>query len=317
MKRLALVGYGRIAPKHLEVFRALGADVVASCNRSVAGRQAAMNEGGITSTYADLGQMLDEVRPDGIVCCTSFMSVAAVAEQLIPRQIPILFEKPPGISLEEYENIVRLAKEHECPAMVALNRRHYSVFRNAVDDAGGFDKITDVSVEWSENPEHLLTSRGFTAEAVERFIFANSLHGVDLLSWLAGDIGELDIHTLRLNGEDFRWLMSAHGVTDRGVLASFRSNWDCPGGWRVTFCAKGRRYEFSPLEKCIALEVQGGSRKIPADDYDERFKPGFYRQGRSFLNLVDGKRDGEAVSLEAVRSSMVLAERLTVSILTQ
>ena len=61
---LALVGYGRIAPKHLEAFRALGARFVACCNRSAAGRAKATSEGGIEHTYASIEEMLDRHRPD-------------------------------------------------------------------------------------------------------------------------------------------------------------------------------------------------------------------------------------------------------------
>ncbi|MBT6434016.1 MAG: hypothetical protein HOK28_13030, partial [Deltaproteobacteria bacterium] len=47
MMRIGIVGYGNIARKHIEVFRALGCEIAASCNRSEAGRERAQQEGQI------------------------------------------------------------------------------------------------------------------------------------------------------------------------------------------------------------------------------------------------------------------------------
>ena len=66
MKRLALVGYGRIATKHLEVFRYAGREFVASVNRSAEGRLKAEREGGIPRTYSQINAMLDRERPTGL-----------------------------------------------------------------------------------------------------------------------------------------------------------------------------------------------------------------------------------------------------------
>ena len=99
MMRLALVGYGRITPKHLEVFRAQGAEFVACCNRSAANRQKAESEGGIPRTYADIEAMLKAERPDGVVCCVSPDQMALAGGKIFPFGIPTLLEKPPGVSL--------------------------------------------------------------------------------------------------------------------------------------------------------------------------------------------------------------------------
>ena len=65
MPRLAFVGFGAIAEKHVEVFRALGANLVASCNRSEEGRKKARERGGISSTYSEVASMVEKERPEG------------------------------------------------------------------------------------------------------------------------------------------------------------------------------------------------------------------------------------------------------------
>jgi predicted dehydrogenase len=314
MKRLALVGYGRIAPKHLEVFRKLGCEFVACCNRSEAGRNRSKAEAGISNTYAHIPEMLDREKPDGVICCVSLDQIYHAAKQIIPFGIPTLLEKPPGTSLVEWEELCNLANHHGTQVMVGLNRIHYSVLQRAIDDAGGIDRITAVFVEWSEDPQHCL-NRGLTHSQVERMIFGNSLHGLHLLTMLAGELPEPQIVT-RVLGAPFRWLMSLQGLSSRGALASFNSTWDSPGGWRLSFCIPGRRYVFAPLESCqvfIAGEKQ--PRTIEPEHFDQKFKPGFYRQAEAFCRLphtVDRERSSQ---LEQCGSAMKLADVLTGSLL--
>ena len=76
--------------------------------------------------------------------------------------------------------------------------------------------------------------------------------------------------------------MSLSGVSERGALANFRSSWGSPGRWRVNLCTPDRRYVFAPLESCEVLERGVAEpRSILPDEFDARFKPGFYAQARA------------------------------------
>ena len=100
MTRLAIVGYGNIAPKHIEVFRALGCQIVASVNKSPQRREQAMREGGIPAAYASLEEMLDRERPDGVICCPSFDQIFPVAKELAPRKVRVNSINP-GFTITE------------------------------------------------------------------------------------------------------------------------------------------------------------------------------------------------------------------------
>ncbi|MAG92450.1 MAG: hypothetical protein CMJ48_01685 [Planctomycetaceae bacterium] len=313
MKDLALIGYGSVAAKHLQVLRELGAEITASCNRSRAGQEKAREEGGIPRTYADIETMLAAESPAGLVCCVSFDSMYEVGKRIIPAGIPILLEKPPGTSVAEALELEELARRHKTPVMVGLNRRHYSVLQNALDDAGGLEAITAVFLDWSETPERWL-ERGSTPDQIARMVFANSLHGLDLLTYLAGDVRNADVAASTFGDGPFRWQMSLHGVSERGVLVNFRSTWDSPGRWGLTFCTKGRRYTFAPLESCLVLEEGTGTeRAIQPDESDQRFKPGFFRQAEAFLHTVATRTVLQGYDLATTVPAMRLAEQLTVA----
>ena len=310
MTRLALIGYGRIAPKHLDAFRAQGAEFVACCNRSEAGRESARTDGRIDHVYASIGEMLEREQPDGIICCASIHQVYGAAREIIPSGIPVLLEKPPGTSIDEYEQLCSLAERHKTPVMVGLNRRHYSVVRRAVDDAGGLESITTAAAEWSEDPQHFL-KRGFSAQQVSRMVFGNTLHGIDLLTFFAGGCERPQI-TAVSRGEPLRWTMALQGMSERNVLATFNSTWDAPGRWRVAFCTAGRRYTFAPLETCeVMTSGTRDVRSIEPDEHDKQFKPGFYRQAQVFLEMVASRQAPAEHDLISAGPAMRLAQQLT------
>lgn len=310
MTKLALVGYGNIARKHLEVFRELGCEMVASCNRSEAGRAQAHKEGGIPRTYSNISEMLEREQPAGVLCCASYHSMFDVARQILPAGIPTLLEKPPGLSMEEAKMLAEMARESKAPVMVGVNRRHYSVLRSAIEDAGGLGAITAVIVEWSEVPRSFL-ERGDPLEAVKKLVFANTLHALDTMTYLAGPIPNALITGIDL-GQPLRWQMALQGISERAVMVSFTSTWDSPARWRISFCSPGKRYEFAPLESCYVLEDgRSGKRRLDPEEVDRRFKPGFYRQAQEFLRLIrTGSTSGD-FSIESVLPAMDLAERLT------
>ncbi len=312
--RIALIGYGKIAPKHLEALRAAGAEVVASCNRSEANREKARTEGRIPKTYASIGEMLEHEKPDGVVSCASFFEVYRTALEVLPIGIPTLLEKPPGTSLAEYEELRALAARHGTPVMVGLNRRFYGVVQGAVADAGGLAAITEVDVDWSEDARHFL-KRGFTPEQVARMVFGNSLHGIDLMTHLGGGLPTPQI-TVRRGAERFDWNMAVQGLSDRGALLSFRSTWSSPGKWRLQLCASRRRYVFAPLETCVVQQSgERAERTIAPDPRDTEFKPGFFGQARAFLDMIGSRRAPDQASLDSVEPSMRVAEVLTTHLL--
>jgi len=311
MRKIVLVGYGSIARKHIEVFRALNCDIVASCNRSQAGNDSAHEEAKIKKTFLDYHEMIDSIKPDGILLTASYKNIYSVAKDLIPYRIPILLEKPSGTSLSEHNHLVSLAHEHDTPVQVALNRRHYSIVRKLMAQLNGAGNITAVLVEWSERPRHLL-SKGMTLEELPLVIFGNTIHGIDMMRQFTGQIDDLVMVTKK-SGEPLRWLMNFSGVSDKGVFFNFNSSWDSPVPWRICVYAENKRCVFAPLEQCkISLRIGEPEIILEPEWYDLKFKAGFYEQTQGFINLIDG--GANVCSLESVTNSMQVAQKVFNSI---
>jgi predicted dehydrogenase len=312
--RLAVVGFGDIAKKHLAAFRALGANVVAAANRSPEGRRKAEQDGGIERTYPDAQTMVERERPDGVLVTASVLSQFEVIRKLIPHDIPLLVEKPPAVSLDGWNSLRGQIEARRLPFMVAMNRRYYSVYDRALQRMGGVEAVTSVSVEWSEDPEKML-GLGHPAEMIPLLNFSTSIHGLDLLVFFAGIPRNPRLWGRNLDGsgDSFQWQMCLHGQTERGAYARFESSWDVPGRWRVVVDVPNVRMVSAPLETAVLYARGKAPEAIEASVEDQQFKPGFYGQAAAFLEMV---RDHSywawpMASLEEISAEMELADSLT------
>jgi len=290
--RIVLIGYGNIARKHLEVFKALGCEVVASCNTSERGNLLAQQEGGITKTYTNYLEMVEREQPAAIINCVSFDRIYEVTRQLIPYKIPMLIEKPAGTSVAELQDLIQLQKHYQTPVQVALNRRHYSVIDKALKDMGGSENLQLISLEWSENPLRVKAAKNYNDEQVAKLLYGNTIHGIDLLNWISGGIDEYQVFVRKQ--PDFLWSMALAGKSRKGIPVNFSSTWGNVVPWRLVLHGNNKRYEFAPMETC---RVFTDGAKEPAtlepDERDTAFKAGFYKQAERFLQVLQNKINGQ------------------------
>ncbi len=312
--RICLIGYGNIARKHIEILRHFEADIVASSNRSVQGNTAAKNDAGIPRTYQNYLEMIEVEKPDAILNCVTHNAIYETTKNVIPLGIPLLVEKPAGTTVSELKELIRLQEQYKTPVQVALNRRHYSIFQKAIEDMGGSQNLDMISVEWSERPLRAKEDKGYTDTMVEEILVGNSIHGIDLLNYFAGEMENYETFTASRKGAYFHWNMAFSGISKTGVVANFTSSWGSPVPWRVVMYSKDKRYEFAPLETC---KVYGPDPKansiLEPEEFDSKFKAGFYKQAAEFVQMV---RTGQpnSHSLESTMQSMSIAEALVQSL---
>ena len=306
MMRLGIIGYGKMGRLHRQVFEAQGCEVVASVNRSEQGRAVAAEEG-IPETFADVDAMLDAAQPDAVICCAGFTDIASVSQGLAASGLPQLIEKPPGLFLIDYEMLSD--RMEGIPHCVGLNRRHYSEIEKAVAALGGVEALTALRLEWSEAPQAFL-DRGYAPEAVHRLAMANSLHGLDLLSWLGGACAapSYDGRTL---GAPFRRQMTLETTGQWGAAISFRSTWDAPAGWRLVMEAEQAQVVCAPMEQAVLYRAGEPQQALEPDVEDQHFKAGLYRQARHFLDVCEQGLTTHPHNLASCRQGMEWADTLT------
>jgi predicted dehydrogenase len=112
--RVAIVGTGGIAGhRHMPAIRAQGdrLEVVAAVDVDRDRAAAFAAECGIEHTYTDLGTMLATDRPDLVVICTPPIAHHAGVKACIDAGAWVWCEKPPVLSLAEYDDLAALERE--------------------------------------------------------------------------------------------------------------------------------------------------------------------------------------------------------------
>jgi len=204
----------------------------------------------------------------------------------------VLVEKPAAISIDELLANEENLKPYFEKVFIAYNRRFYASVIEAqklIEEDGGLQSMHFEFTEWAHRIEPIEKAPGVK----ENWFFANSTHVVDLAFYLAGNPvdwkayskpGELTWH----NKTNF----TGAGITDKGVLFSYISNWESAGRWGIELLTKKRRIYLKPLEK-VAIQKKG-TVSLDEHDFDNSldlgFKPGLYRQVDAYINNGEGSK---------------------------
>jgi predicted dehydrogenase len=309
--RVALIGTGNIADKHLEALKAFDdVEVTALCNSGHPRIHDLANRFGVDQTFADYRSLLDNVELDAVLVLVSVTRIPEVTRECLQRGIPTLLEKPPGLSVAETRSMVQAAEKTKCLNMVALNRRFYSVMQRAREAILNVGPLVSVVVE---APEQLADyhASNHPPEVIRNLLFANGIHCIDLLRYFGGDVLEARCFSDRWfadQNDSFGALLRFQA----GATGYYVSNWTSPGRWSVNLYGKGRRVTLRPLEQATVTESNGDERSLPVDEVDQLYKPGIYAQDRYFFDCVKAGRLPEypAADLADAVKTMELIDRI-------
>lgn len=106
-------------------YAAANSDVslAACCDHDLPRAEAYRARFGYLRVYSGIVEMLDRERPDAVNLIVPAPVMAALAEGILMRGIPLLMEKPPGLDGGEVRRLIRAAARAGTPHMVAFNRR--------------------------------------------------------------------------------------------------------------------------------------------------------------------------------------------------
>jgi predicted dehydrogenase len=288
--RVAVIGAGNIAEKHLEVLNAFSDVELASiCSRGHPRIDALADKFGIREKFTDYRKMLDTISPDVVFVLVSAMHIVPVAAECLKRRLPTLLEKPPGLSAHETESLAAIARETNCPNMVGLNRRFYSVIQRAREEILKAGPLVSVLVEGPERLAEVKAVGIHPPEIIDGLLFANSIHCIDLLRYFGGDVQHISATSSQWDEEQknsFGALLKFQG----GAMGHYIAHWMSPASWSVTLYGMGRRVSLNPLEKALLIDSDRSETLLPVDDVDMKFKPGLYGQNRFFLDAIKERR---------------------------
>jgi len=286
--RLGIIGAGKMARFHAAAFQAIpGAEVSAIHSRTLESAEKFAAEFQVEYIHATLGELIAAQTCDALLICVSPTAMCEISLRAMESGLPLLLEKPPGLDLNEAQQLAAAAQKTGSRAWVALNRRFFAStlrVQEAIAAAIGRRYVHVV------DQQNLADSakRGHSEETLANWMYANSLHLVDLLKlFCRGEV--MAIHPLVPWRSDFHQLAVFGVEFSSGDYGVFEANWSGPGPWSVAVTCPDQRWELRPLETARWWgQLRAAPTEFPLSEDDAKYKPGLLEQARAFVAAVQG-----------------------------
>lgn len=186
--RIAVVGAGAMGRNHIRfVVEEPACELVAIAD-AFEGARATADEAGVPF-FTDPAQMMEEIKPDGIIIATPNGLHLSVAREAVNRGIVPLVEKPISDDLADAERFAAEADKAGVPVLVGQHRRHNPFVSKAKEiiDGGELGQLTVSSFHYMiyKNDEYFDVA--WRRKKGAGPILVNLVHDVDLLRYLLGE----------------------------------------------------------------------------------------------------------------------------------
>lgn len=221
MRKLALIGCGRISFKHIEAAAKNSEKLrlVACCDPLAERSEAKAAEyrkffpEAEVSLYADYRLMLDREHPDICAIATESGYHPAIAIDCLEDGSHVICEKPMALSTSDAEAMIEAAEKANRKLTVCFQNRFNAPIQQAriAFEAGRFGKMLhgSIQVRWNRNEEYYAQAPWRGTWALDGGTLMNQCtHGIDLLQWMMGeDVVRVQAATRHFNrpieAEDF------------------------------------------------------------------------------------------------------------------
>jgi len=295
--RMGLVGAGRMGRTHLRALQESNLLRVVAVADPLESARAAVEAPGI-SVHADLAGMLKAGGLDGVLIASSSDTHLAGIGELAAAGIPILCEKPCGLSSRQGQAAAALAAAAKVPLQVAYWRRFVPGLRKlkARIDAGELgDLYLAVCYQWDEQPPPM----SFRSRSGGIFIDM-AVHEFDQIRWLSGqEITELHAIAARAPSDP-----PVAGDADSAQVLCALS------GGATGIVSLGRRFPLGDVCKAEVFGTKGAEeiRFLWPPTAERAFLEALRLQAESFVRRVAGAPAEGANALDAA-AALEAAER--------
>ncbi|MDE3067356.1 MAG: Gfo/Idh/MocA family oxidoreductase [Verrucomicrobiota bacterium] len=193
----AIVGCGLIGKKRLAGLPA-GSRLAVACDTDLSRTEQLVALAKTGRAVADFKRAVADPQVDAVIVATINAALAEVSSAAIRAGKPVLVEKPAGISVNQIDRLIALARENAVPVRVGFNHRHHPAFLKAreIFQSGLMGELMFVRAryghggrvgydkEWRADPK--LSGGG---ELIDQ-----GIHLIDLARWFLGDFKKVNGH---------------------------------------------------------------------------------------------------------------------------
>lgn len=194
--RLALIGAGVMGRQHQE-FIQQNPDVVLAAVADPNPDAEKLAQGWGAAYYACHQNMLAEAKPQAAIIANPNALHVSTAIDCLEAGVPVLLEKPVGISVAEVERLVETSARTGVPVLVGHHRRHNPLIAKAhqlIKD-GVLGRITTVTALWQLQKPDSYYDIPWRREPGAGMLLTNLIHDLDLLRYLCGEVTQVQAIT--------------------------------------------------------------------------------------------------------------------------
>jgi predicted dehydrogenase len=204
--RIGLVGFGEIAPAHVQAYQTVGWNIVAIADPDLRAQERARERLGRVKLYHDYQELVRDDDVEVIALLTQPTLRAPVIAAAAETRKPILTEKPLGTSLDECERMVTLAEKAGIPFAVSQNYRWMpaNFFAKQIIDRGLIGTPFHASIEIYGQQDTQVANHPYYSTCADFLTIEWNTHLADLLRyWMSKDARRVLTCTRRSQGQRF------------------------------------------------------------------------------------------------------------------
>ncbi len=222
---LAVIGVGRMGTNHVRVLSEMdNVRLAAVCDANPEAAQKVARRFLVPSVYADVRQMLDKEKLDGVVIATPTQWHAPAAEICFERGIHTLIEKPLAPSVEQCAALLGQAKARGVQVLTGLIERHNPVIVQLKRflDEDYLGKVFYIeTVRSGPFPKRLYGSK-------DGVVIDLAVHDLDLVHFLFGRLEQVYAQHIQTESSGQDIYARVMLKTETGVLGSSEFSWISP-----------------------------------------------------------------------------------------
>lgn len=237
--QIAVIGAGVIGRTHIDrISRLEGIGLAAIADPTDAGRALANSLG--VPWFADHMQMLDNVKPQGVVVATPNECHVPMALDCLARGIAALVEKPIADTVVEAQALVDAQTSTGVPILVGHHRRHNPINRRAREliDAGRLGRVVSANVMSTVFKPDAYFDMAWRRKKGGGPVLINLIHEIDMLRFLLGEIDSVQaISSNGVRGFEVEDTAAAVLRFDSDALGTLVLSDTTSSPWCWDFCA--------------------------------------------------------------------------------
>jgi predicted dehydrogenase len=269
--RISVVGAGLIGRRHIEEIQKSANETLASIvDLSPHAAALAKQEG--VEIYASLAELFAKDKPDGIILATPNAMHVDQGLACIDAGVPVLVEKPLGVTVESAQRLVDAAERVNHPLLVGHHRPHSPILHKAVEmiQSGVLGPIVGVmgsAVFYKPDTDGYFDD----PNAWRRMpgggpILINMIHEVGNLRAMVGEIVAVQAFSSNATrGFEVEDTVAINLRFANGALGSFllSDTGACPKSWEQT-SQENKDYASYPDEDAYVIVGAKGSLSVPS-----------------------------------------------------